>query len=917
MTLHLHKAHYAKVFVLLGLMLAYFTSLNAQTIHGKINYRFTHATLQEFVKVIEKNSSYSFIYNEEIKLNKKINITINNKSIEETLNLVFSEQPITYQISGIHILLKKKQIKPVSRRYTISGYVTDGASQETLIGANIFESRHQEGTSTNPYGFFSLTIPEGETSIQYSYIGYATQTKSFYLKKDTVINVRLKTNTRLQEIVILSDKPETGINATQMGAIDIPIDHIRKTPSVLGEADLMKTLQLMPGVQAGVEGSAGIYVRGGSPDQNLILLDGVPVYNIDHLFGFFSVFTPEAVKKVSLFKSSFPARFGGRLSSVIDIRTNDGDMTKYHGSFSIGLLSSKISLEGPIIKNRTSFNISARRSYFDILSRPFIQGDDRDLSYYFYDINAKINHRFSDKSRLFFSFYNGKDFLKNNVTSQSKSYSILTPNNEDTPEYEKLEASAQDHLKIQWGNTIAAIRWNYMFNNKLFSNSTVSFNRYNFKMGFTDYETNIYKNTLSETRYQAKYQSGIKDWSYTLDFDYSPIPTHHIKFGGGYLYHHFRPEVMTSRNYQSEVSTVQDTTYYSIPNPDIYAHELSAYIEDNFDITPRLSINAGIHFSAFLVQHESYFSAQPRLSARYKLLRDFTIKASYTKMSQYIHLLSSSAIALPTDLWVPVTKRIRPMQAHQFSLGSYYTGIKNWEFSLESYYKNMINVLEYKDGSNFVGSSAGWENKVEMGTGRSFGIELLAQKTAGRITGWLAYTLAKSDRKFRPNGINNGIRFPYKYDRRHSLSLVVNYKLSEKIDLNSSWTFNSGGTATIAEEKIAVIRPVNQGQYFDPTQSQLNKGQTITTEDYVEHRNNYRVPPTHLLNIGINFNKKTKHGIRTWNFSVYNLYDAMNPTFIYKQENKELQNGKVVTKTSMNKITLLPLIPSVTYTYKF
>lgn len=911
--MYFYRARFIKGLLLFWFLFASTFFLVGQTVKKGFNYTFKNADLTEVVKVIQKNSSYSFIYSEEIKLSKRINGQIQSNTIDDLLHKIFSQEAITYKISGKHILLQKKKVKPVSRRFTISGYVTDGASKETLIGTNVFESRHQEGTSTNPYGFYSITIPEGENSIQYSYIGYAPQVKSLYLTKDTVINVFLKANAQLQEIVILSDKPETGIQATQMGTVDIPIDHIKKTPSLFGETDVMKTIQLMPGVQAGVEGSAGIYVRGGSPDQNLILLDGVPVYNIDHLCGFFSVFNPEAVKKVSLFKSSFPARFGGRLSSVIDIRTNDGDMNRYHGAFSIGLLSSKINFEGPIIKDKTSFNFSARRSYFDLVARPFIDEENKSFNYYFYDVNAKINHRFSDNSRLFISFYNGKDLFKNiSKTENAFNNSDNGSDNQSTNTTPTI-TTTDDKIKLKWGNTISSVRWNYVINNKLFSNTTVSFNKYNFNMNLSSFEVSKAKDSFTKSRYEAKYQSGIKDWAYNLDFDYNPLPTHHIKFGSGYIYHSFRPEVLITKNHKVEQSKTEDRTSYSVENPDIYGHEISAYIEDNFDINNRLSVNAGLHLSTFIVQKESYFSAQPRISTRYKLTNDFTVKASYTKMSQYIHLLGSSAVSLPTDLWVPVTKKIKPMQAHQFSIGTYYSGIKGWEFSIESYFKKMINVLEYKDGSTFMGSSAGWENKVEMGQGRSFGIEFLAQKTTGKATGWIAYTLAKSDRKFGVNGINEGNRFPYKYDRRHNVNILFNYNFSDKVEFSSSWTFYTGGTITIPEQKTALLIP----DYSNLDNVNYSNNGTIVSENYIENRNNYRLPSTHLLNIGINFNKKTKHGLRTWNLSIYNAYNSMNPTFVYKKENTEFVDGKTVVKPVLTKITVLPFIPSVTYTYKF
>ena len=418
--------------------------------------------------------------------------------LHEILDLVFKDEPISYKFSERYILLQKKRVqKPVSRKFTISGYVTDGTSSETLIGSNIIESHQYQGTTTNPYGFYSITLPEGETELRFSYLGYATETRKFTLSKDTLLNIRMQGNTQLEEVIIISDKAEAGAIATQMGAVEIPMAQIKNTPSILGEADVMKTIQLMPGVQAGVDGSAGLYIRGGSPDQNLILLDGTPVYNVDHLFGFFSVFTPEAVKKVTLFKSSFPARFGGRLSSVIDVRTNDGDMQKYHGTFSIGLLTSKINLEGPIIKGKTSFNISARRSYLDLLAKPFMP-DDEKYSYYFYDMNAKINHKFSDRSRMFLSAYHGKDHFAADYDGNT---------------------DFKDGSNMGWGNTIVSARWNYIFNNQLFSNTTVSYNNYLFDVNtYTNNQYSTGAGAIILNRYSSNYHSGITDWSYQIAF---------------------------------------------------------------------------------------------------------------------------------------------------------------------------------------------------------------------------------------------------------------------------------------------------------------------------------------------------------------------------------------------------------------
>lgn len=916
MNLFLFKLHRIRTIVLMLMVTLYIPDSMAFVPDTKITLAVKNVSLEEFLRIIENSTGYSFIYGENIRLHKKVTVKVEKKPLREVLETIFTNEDISIRFSGKHILLQKKEAKPVSRKYTISGYITDGTSQETLIGANIFESRHSQGTTTNPYGFYSLTLPAGELSLNFSYIGYEAQSKLLNLRKDTIINILMKDNNQLQEVIILSDKTETGLKATQMSAVDIPLNHIRNTPGVLGETDVLKAIQLVPGVQSGVEGSAGVHVRGGGPDQNLILLDGVPLYNVEHLFGFFSVFTPEAVKKVSFFKGSFPARFGGRLSSVIDVRTNDGDMQKYHGSISVGLLSSKINLEGPIIKDRTSFNISARRTYLDLIAKPFMKKDEK-YAYYFYDINGKINHKFNDRSRLFLSTYHGKDkySFKYKSSSVYTDYSVGTEHPSVPPkDTEKTEYKSENRQTMSWGNTVVAARWNFIFNNKLFSNTTVAYNNYHFRANLKRHDKSNSAARNTENYYDNNYNSGIRDWTYNIDFDYNPTPNHQIKFGAGYLHHTFKPEIQTSRIKESSDDHAQDTLYSLTQNESIYAHEAFTYIEDNFNLGKKIQLNAGLHFSLFNVQSKSYLSLQPRLSIRYEPVKDIVLKASYTKMNQYINLLSSSIISMPTDLWVPVTKDIKPMRAHQYSLGGYYSGVKGWEFSVEGYFKDMRNVLEYKDGTFFLGNSTNWNEKVEMGKGRSFGIEFQVQKTLGKATGWLSYTLAKADRQFDKGGINDGLRFPYKYDRRHCVNLTLSYKFNDRIDISGTWTFATGNTTTLSEEETLLIRPENAhtsshpGMYHYDGQPK-SVGYNVWYAGNITSRNNYRLPASHRLNIGVNFRKKTKHGERIWNVSLYNAYNAMNPNFLYWDY--EDMNYK------LKKMTILPCIPSFTYTYKF
>lgn len=874
------------------------SSAFAQTTRCDLNVK--RATLEQFVRQLEEASGYSVIYGEEVRLKNPISVEAKEEPIRDILFQAFQKEAIGFKIEGGHILLYERPL-PTGRKFTICGYVTDSASCESLIGANVYEVVSYSGTFTNPFGFYSLTLPEGETQLSFSYLGYDSEHSRFMLDKDTVINISLVSNNRLSEVVVLSDRKEVGIRSNRMSAQEIPMTQIRNTPALLGEADLLKTIQLMPGVQTATEGFSGLYVRGGGPDQNLILLDGIPIYNADHLLGAFSIFTPEAIKKVTLFKGSFPARFGGRLSSIVDIRTNDGDMNHFHGTVSAGLLTNKLHLEGPIWKNRTSFCLTARRTYLDWLARPFMD-DDKKYRYYFYDVNAKVNHRFSDRSRLFLSFYKGKDHCdyKRGVNYQ----------------YEYVGYFYNDRLNLNWGNTVAALRWNYLFSNKLFNNTTVSYNHYKMLMstGYRDYTERSKTNDLF--LYGSDYHSGIHDYSVQSDFDYTPRPEHHVKFGGAYTYHRFSPEVMTSRVQEAEDNVaVRDTLYNTISGGKMNGHELSIYAEDDMTFG-RLGLNAGVHLSLFSAGGKRYFSAQPRASLRYRITDDWSAKASFTQMAQYVHLLSSSTIALPTDLWVPVTKNIRPMIANQYAIGAYYTGLKGYEFSVEGYYKQMRNVLEYQDGASFFASSSSWEEKVEMGEGRSMGIEFLAQKNTGKTTGWIAYTLAKSDRQFENGKINNGKRFPYKYDKRHNLNICVNHKFSDRFDIGATWVFSTGGTVTVAEQRMNVIYPVGNDYLSEH----------FLEQNYIPKRNNFRLPCTHRLNLGVNFHKRVKRGEHTWNVSVFNAYNAMNPQLVFMEQ--EVTGHEVIrpdgsfgykeeVKNHLKKLTLLPCLPSFTYTFKF
>ncbi len=759
-------------------------------------------------------------------------------------------------------------------KYTISGYITDKTSGERLLGATVFDSESGKGTVSNTFGFYSLTVAEKNVVLSASYVGYKNEILKFSLQKDTVINFNLVPDNSLEEVVLTASKNKKIQEKVQMSKIDVAIQDIEKVPTLLGETDLLKVLQLLPGVQGGTEGLNGLYVRGGSPDQNLVVLDGVPVYNVSHLLGFLSIFNTDAIKTVSLTKGGFPARFGGRLSSVIEINMKEGNKKEFHGEGSIGLLSTRFTLEGPIIKNKTSFMISGRRNYIDLIAAPLAkksaesQGDELKLKAYFYDFNAKVNHTFNDKHSLYLSAYLGSDVFGINSKEND-------PNSSD---YYSTDSG------IDWGNNIVALRWNYKINPKLFANSTVSYSefRFNFLAGQEDNYDGAFN------RFTARYLSGIYDFAGKIDFDYRPNPNHSIRFGIGNTYHTYNPGALAL---QEQIAN-DDGFNLSIKQDKRYSNEYFVYLEDELNIG-KLKANIGLHASGFSIKDKTYTSVQPRLGLRYLINNKSSLKASFATMTQFINLLTNESIGLPTDLWVPSTEKIKPQDSWQAAVGIATTLKNHIELSVEGYYKKMNNVISYKEGANFFNTEESWEDKITQGTGTAYGIELLLQKKKGKTTGWIGYTLAWNFRQF--DDINNGREYPFKFDRRHDFETVVVHRFSEKIHLSSTWVYGTGNAISLPEATYS-------------TYSLYGGTQTV---DVIGSKNSYRMPSYHRLDIGVEFIKKKKWGERAWILGVYNAYMRANPFFIYKGYDFD------TNKTQYNQISLLPLVPSVSYRFKF
>ncbi|WP_172283862.1 MULTISPECIES: TonB-dependent receptor [unclassified Lentimicrobium] len=747
-----------------------------------------------------------------------------------------------------------------AQQFTISGRITDAENGEDLIGATVWESSSSMGTTSNVYGFYSLSIPEGKHSITYSYMGFEAQTIDVDFNGDKTINIKLlPSSNELEEVEVTSERLDENISSTQMSVEKLNMKQIEKIPVFMGEKDILKTIQLLPGISTTSEGGSGFSVRGGSIDQNLILLDEAPVYSASHLMGFFSVFNSDALKNITVYKGGIPANYGGRASSVLDISMKDGNNQKFSASGGIGLISSRLTLEGPIIKDKMSFIVSGRRSYADLVAKSAGFFDD-DMNMYFYDLNAKMNYKINDNNRVFISGYFGKD-----------------------------EFGFED-MGMDWGNTTGTLRWNHLFNSKLFSNTSIIYSKYDygFSMGS-----------------DASMSSGIEDIGFKEDLTYYLNPLNTLKFGLNIKHHTFNPgELLYTDSDITEI--VLDKTK---------AYESAAYISNNQKITEKLSAEYGLRFSMFNQMGEgwtntynennekvdsvyfgdgelmqTYWDIEPRLSLNYQLNESSAIKLSYNRMAQYLHLLSNSTSGQPTDTWVPSSSNIEPQSVSQYALGYFKNFADNkYEFSVETYYKDINNVTDYEDGTDIM-LNENIEAYILQGKGRSYGAEFYLKKKYGRFNGWISYTLARTENKI--DGINNNNWYPSKIDKTHDLSIVANFEINKRLSISAAWIYYTGNAVTF---------PSGKYDYDNQIWS------------YYTERNSYRMPDYHRLDLNLHLKGKEKKRFQSsWDFSLYNAYNRYNAYSITFEES-ETNPGQ----TEAVKLSLFGIVPSVTWNFKF
>ncbi|OAV76258.1 Outer membrane receptor for ferrienterochelin and colicins [Bacteroidales bacterium Barb7] len=807
---------------------------------------------------------------------------------------------------------------------TVNGFLKDKTSKEALPGASVRMGK--AGTTTDPGGFFSIRCPKNHIRLEMSFIGYVTKTLSFnYLTKDTFAGIIYleRSNSLLPEVIVSgSDRSQTAVHSAQPGKLEMSREAIKAIPALFGESDVIKALQVQPGVSGGMEGFAGMYVRGGTGYDNLFMIDGHPVYQMNHLGGLFSAFNTEATDYVTFYKSGFPAQYGGRLSSVTDIRTRDGDPAGYHGSAMLGLTSGNVSLSGPLIKDKTAFNLSARRSWTDVLSIPVLgiknsrdrkDGMETTGGYSFTDLNMKLNHRFNENNKVYLLFY----FCQDDLKSGEKFFSSEKETDEANGFYENGDA-----LRLRWNDFLSAWGWSYRLNSKLSGRISGSYTRYSSlsehsvfnssgKEGTEDYASRGIKKSTDNR---------VDDTGAGIHFDYYPAARHRINFGTNFIRHRFRPG-----DIRSETSGGDGFDVYRLTDV-LSGNEFNVYMEEDWVLSNVFRVNMGLRSSLFSMRNSSYFSLEPRLSGRVLLNRDLSLKLSYSRMNQYSQQLSESYISLPTDTWVPASGKFRPLASDQYSAGVCYDFRRGCFFSLDGYYKRMENLLEYRDGYELLSfypsakadGNSGWEDKITSGKGRSYGMEVTVAGETGKARGGIGYSLMWSEREFAE--INMGRVFPSKYDNRHKVNITGSWKINDRTELTGSWVYMTGNRVTLPVESYRGL--ATDG--FTPEEAPVNPYENEFGMVYYERKNNVRLPAYHRLDIGLNIYRQTKRGCTgIWNVSLYNAYSRMNPIAI-RREGMYGVSGNVLDTGSRDEwdnrfraFSIFPVVPSVSYMLKF
>lgn len=882
-------------FFCLLLLLSSYICQAQNTIDTPINFEIKSNSISEAITQLSEQSGVSIAFSSRFfSKKKKVSFSFKKKTISAILEHLLQETGIGFKNLNGQVILFKKPV-PKTHKYTISGYLQNAEDGEKLIAATVYDTINKVGAISNDYGFYSLTVPSQKAALTFSYLGHESQTHALVLKKNETVNISLEPSLTLSEFVVTASPTPAG-ETTGFSGTHLTSRTIKQITGLGGESDALGYTRSLAGVQSGADGFGGLHIRGGNLDQNLILMDGVPIYNPSHLMGIFSVFNSDAIRSASFLKGGFPARYGGRISSVFDCRTKEGNEHKISGEIGTGLLSSKITLEGPIKRGKTAFLVTARHTFPGLLLYPVLNNlqdpalglneDNSTTSYNFHDINAKINHRFSHKDRLYLSFYKGGDAYKAEALF------------DEFDGYYDLDVEVFFKNNIQWGNTIGSLRWNHLFGNKLFSNTTLTYSRYQFvNRQISTYEEFYDEELILEENYFYEYGSDIRDIAAKTDFEFMPSPKHYVRFGLGLTQHRFVPDAvfidadftlfaeLDSFNFENIDSLLEDPET-------IFSQEITAYVEDDIRLAPSLKANVGLRASAFRTAEKTYFSPEPRLSIQWQMQENMQLKASAGRMVQYLHQLNNSGLGMPSDIWVSADEEVPPQDSWHTELAWMYQYPTLFDLEVSTYYKRMDKLLAFKESSLFVfADTLDFDDDLNSGHGWGYGIEVSLTKEQGNTGGFINYALSWGDRQFED--VNLGRTYSFGFDHRHAVKMGIFHHFNKRITLSADWQFSSGNPKLVVVQETTIdnLMPID-----------INAP---------GNKNNNRTPAYHRLNLSSTFTLPAKRGKHTLQFNIYNVYNRGNPAF-YRFD-FESENPFSFTQA----VTLLPILPSVNYRFAF
>jgi len=890
-----------RILTLLTVLFFYQNSFSQTLLESRFNFQANDLSIEDALLQLSEKANCNISFNSNyFKDHQRVTISSDYQTLQYFLKICLKNTAYTFQQEGNSIYL----VGVAPPIYTISGFVEDSLSGERLVSATIYDKQSGKGTITNEYGFYSLSIPKGASTLSFSYLGFQSRDYQILIKKDLELTIGLNASITLAEVVVSDSKMQVASNVGENKAPSL--QQLTQFPSLGGESDILKYFQNLPGVQSGSDGFGGMQIRGGETNQNLVFLDGVPIYNPTHSLGLFSIFNSQTIKSATLYKGSFPARYSGRLSSVMDIRTREGSLKNYHGGINVGLLATSVFAEGPIRKEKTGYLLSLRRTHIGQLVNQFLSSErgkdiEGETFYHFYDATLKLHHHLSAKDRLYLSFYKGRDV----ITDRSE----FREEEEDCKkcEFEEQLIEEVSFVDFDWGNTILALRWNHIWHNQLFSNTSFTYSEFGFsnQFGATEYFTIADSKLESEESLFSvllyQFKSNIKDIGVKTDIDYVPNSKHSLKLGAGLLVRNFKPTVLSNQfeqevEYDFETEELKEDS--TLLNTNFFATELNAYLEDNWIINEKWAAHYGIHATAFIAPNKIYPSLQPRLAIQYQATSRFKVQWSINQMQQFLHVLQSSSTGIPNDLWVPSTSKVKPEFSWQTDLGWKWQLSKDFTWSVEAYYKQLHRIIVYRADTDFLLDEPDeiafdWESEVSVGKGWAYGLESSLIKNVGKTTGWLHYSLAWSNRQFA--AINNGQKFPSRFNRRHTLNIGVNQTLTPIINIQANWRYGSGQWTSLPTLENSF--PEDISKVF---QSASNEPTTAI--------NTFQMKPLHRLDVTINFNwtkAKWKHQL---SLGAYNAYARKNPIMVYTTPQKP---------SRIQEVGLGWVIPSFRYGLRF